>query len=893
MAETVFYNSRNLVGIGNVGIGTTNPTTTLHVKGNAIVDGNSSGYYTSIIPKSSGTINNVNITALNARTRTSNASATAAVSKWTSRASASDLIGWTSVCWAPELSLFVAVANNGGGSGNRVMTSPDGINWTAQAAATDSMQWQSVCWAPELSIFVAVAGGTTGNRVMTSSDGINWTAQAAATDLISWRSVCWAPELSLFVAVAGEAGVAGNRVMTSPNGTSWTARVAASDLMSWRSVCWAPELSLFVAVAATTVGTGNRVMTSPDGITWTARGPASDPTSWNSVCWAPELSLFVAVASGGSGNRVMMSPDGINWTSRASANDTLVWNSVCWAPELSLFAAVANSGSAGNRVMTSAIGMPNSNNVVKALTSQMVVLPSGNVGIGTTSPGQLLTVWGSGTTPPFHVQSATSPGSGYYGYARFTNPSGGYGGFLINHDTSYGSPAIGNASDPPFQVKVAGYNALTVMAYNNAVNSGGVGIGTASPGYPLVVNYTNSSGGLNETGIYINNTLKTNSAQLTLASGNVFSIIAQGSLGSPSNGFSIYNYSRSLAPFNISSAGNVGIGTASPSSLLHLGATLNNKIIALYDPTGTAAASATDFYGFGINAGILRYQTDSTSGAHVFYTGASERMRISGSGYVGIGTVTAHALLTFDSTSANKVICISGVAGTNPATATDFNGFGVNGTLNLRYQSVSSAGGGHVWYMGATEAMRLGVNAGNLCLGIGTASPTVQLELSTDGARKLTTTTWTTGSDQRIKTDIQSANLLTCYDTVKSIDLKYFKWNFPVESNVSVDDKHSLGFIAQDVRAVFPNAVFESNSHGFTDFLSLNTDQILKAMYGALRQTMADKEDLETKLQTAQNDIDLLESRLAAIEALIGTNTSADTEAASTGTRAEALLSQV
>jgi len=35
------------------------------------------------------------------------------------------------------------------------------------------------------------------------------------------------------------------------------------------------------------------------------------------------------------------------------------------------------------------------------------------------------------------------------------------------------------------------------------------------------------------------------------------------------------------------------------------------------------------------------------------------------------------------------------------------------------------------------------------------------------------------------------------------------------------------------------------------------------------------------------------ESRLAAIEALISTNTSADTEAASTGTRAEALLSQV
>jgi hypothetical protein len=304
-------------------------------------------------------------------------------------------------------------------------------------------------------------------------------------------------------------------------------------------------------------------------------------------------------------------------------------------------------------------------------------------------------------------------------------------------------------------------------------------------------------------------------------------------------------------------AGRVGIGTANPSSLLHLGATTNNKIIALWDNTGTAAASATDFYGFGINTGVLRYQTDSTSSAHVFYTGASERMRISGGGYVGIGTASPHALLTFNSSFANKVICISGIEGTNPLTATDFNGFGVNGSVNLRYQSLSAASGGHVWYMGPTEAMRLGVNAGNLCLGIGTADPAVQLHLSTDGARKLSTTTWTTGSDQRIKTDIQSANLLTCYDTVKSIDLKYFKWNFPVESNVSVDDKHSLGFIAQDVKAVFPNAVFESNSYGFTDFLSLNTDQILKAMYGALRQTMADKESLEKRLAA-------LESRLAA-----------------------------
>ena len=142
-------------------------------------------------------------------------------------------------------------------------------------------------------------------------------------------------------------------------------------------------------------------------------------------------------------------------------------------------------------------------------------------------------------------------------------------------------------------------------------------------------------------------------------------------------------------------------------------------------------------------------------------------------------------------------------------------------------------------------------------VGIGVTGPSYQLDLSTDGARKLTSTTWLTGSDQRIKTDIQSANLQMCYDTVKSIDLKYFKWNFPTDSNVVPDDKHSLGFIAQEVKTVFPNAVSESNSYGYSDFLSLNTDQILKAMYGALKQTMADKEALEQSLSS-------LEQRLAA-----------------------------
>jgi hypothetical protein len=134
-------------------------------------------------------------------------------------------------------------------------------------------------------------------------------------------------------------------------------------------------------------------------------------------------------------------------------------------------------------------------------------------------------------------------------------------------------------------------------------------------------------------------------------------------------------------------------------------------------------------------------------------------------------------------------------------------------------------------------------NLTNGFTGLGVAVPSYQLDLSTDGARKLTTTTWLTGSDSRIKTDVESANLQTCYETVKSLDLKYFKWNFP--AGIVPDDKHSLGFIAQEVKSVFPNAVSASNSYGYSDFLSLNVDQIKKALFGAVKHLAAKVEALE------------------------------------------------
>jgi Chaperone of endosialidase len=111
-------------------------------------------------------------------------------------------------------------------------------------------------------------------------------------------------------------------------------------------------------------------------------------------------------------------------------------------------------------------------------------------------------------------------------------------------------------------------------------------------------------------------------------------------------------------------------------------------------------------------------------------------------------------------------------------------------------------------------------------VGLGLPPTTQDLDLSTDLARKLTTSTWATGSDQRIKENIQTANLVRCAEIVDTLDLKYFEWKFNTE------DKHALGWIAQDVQNFFPKSVAFDG-----EYLMLNSDQLVKVLYGALKHT--------------------------------------------------------
>ena len=172
--------------------------------------------------------------------------------------------------------------------------------------------------------------------------------------------------------------------------------------------------------------------------------------------------------------------------------------------------------------------------------------------------------------------------------------------------------------------------------------------------------------------------------------------------------------------------------------------------------------------------------------------------------------------------------------------------------------------------------------------GIGAERPAYQLEVSTDSAAKPSTNTWTVSSDERLKEDIELADLDICYDVVKSIPLKRYKWRDDVYTVDEVADRRKLGWIAQDVEAVFPKAVsqipFQYNKvyeelqipaveeklddNGnvmvafqpartekrlisadiMEDCRNLNADQLYAAMFGAIQRLIGKVEALEAEI---------------------------------------------
>ncbi|MDO8715828.1 MAG: hypothetical protein Q7J73_03350, partial [Dehalococcoidales bacterium] len=273
----------------------------------------------------------------------------------------------------------------------------------------------------------------------------------------------------------------------------------------------------------------------------------------------------------------------------------------------------------------------------------MTLKSTGNVGIGTTSPATTLSVQGNGYFS----------GTGFFGGA------------------------------------ITGTSTLAITGTGDSYILGNVGIGTTTPGGKLEVYAANNVNGISlRTGA--SNAYGAFSIGRTSAEGylgiagntnNFFTGTAAGDLVLETVGAQKLLFAtNALARMTISSTGDVGVGTTTPAARLHVfgsayplaeferapGSSANKWVTNLLEATANSV-SISDGFGpvqaFGIKnsvgtqtslgyVGAVRDGADN-SGALVFDTYSTavdnERMRITSTGNVGIGTTSPSNLLQINS----------------------------------------------------------------------------------------------------------------------------------------------------------------------------------------------------------------------------------------------------
>jgi hypothetical protein len=160
-------------------------------------------------------------------------------------------------------------------------------------------------------------------------------------------------------------------------------------------------------------------------------------------------------------------------------------------------------------------------------------------------------------------------------------------------------------------------------------------------------------------------------------------------------------------------------------------------------------------------------------------------------------------------------------------------------TWGLQYQDLTDqfnflAGGSNVM------TVRLGTGS----VGIGTATPAYQLELSTNSAGKPVSSTWTISSDERLKTmDGSYEKGLT--DILKLNTIMYhYKEGNPLNLP---NDEQGYGFSAQEVQKIYPEAV-KADKDGY---LRIDFHPILVSYINAFKE----QQQIIDKQQKAIDDL--------------------------------------
>jgi hypothetical protein len=479
-------------------------------------------------------------------------------------------------------------------------------------------------------------------------------------------------------------------------------------------------------------------------------------------------------------------------------------------------------------------------------SERMRIDTSGNVGIGSSNPFEKLDVAGNvrirgtgeanmsvgGTTSQFvftatdsdyAVISATGTHLGTAivygaGVAVFDNATGALDVDGTVSATTF-RPAAGSVSAPAFSTSGdtntgVFFPAADTIAFAQGGNevmrmdfASRVGIGTTSPAHLFEVRspilcearigseFEGDSNGVAR--LFVHADTGSNSyPRLTIEADGDF----QTSTIKTTNSFPLLFGTNNTERIRITSSGNVGIGTSSPSTRLAVagGRTAlfpNNEAFALQLNNGTAS-----------NGPFL-----GSAGEDIFVvstSGGTERMRIDSSGNLLVGT-------------------------------TDSNIFSGDGIKLLNdtprrlsvVSSASTAGGGETYLMYSTGASAY------------------RFYVDWAGSIFATSIVISAISDERLKENIKDID--TGIDSIMALKPRRFDW----KDGKGQDKKNVAGFIAQEFETVFPECVGTTKAgQDGIEYKNINHETLIPTLVKAIQEQQALIENLTTRLTALEGN---------------------------------------
>ncbi len=532
-----------------------------------------------------------------------------------------------------------------------------------------------------------------------------------------------------------------------------------------------------------------------------------------------------------------------------------------------------------------------------AAVNAMTIDSSGNVGIGTSSPTTPLTVAGKGTfsgAGSFEALELITSDTNRV----FVTGNSSVSGDMWRLGTSTSNPNLNIdalQSNGEILLRTGGTNERMRID-----SSGNVGVGTTSPNQKLAVGGSASG---------------TVALQVTNSTaGTAFNDGMQMFINDTAGGLNMREayplqfYVNGSERMRITSGGDVGIGTSSPSTLLHLAST-GDAVLTIEADTDNVTETDNPQLRFVQDGGITTARIGFADGTNrmefvnevgdgiAFGTSDTERMRILGGGNVGIGTTSPDRLFEVEEASGDAYLRFR-ASDTGGGADTVFenlcadNGqnnyiyFGDLDDVNIGTIRYSHASDFMSFTVNASEAMRINPN-GDILFGTTTSPSAVgqncfmfepdvgRLFINAESTAVLLdlnqsyndTATRTVIRLRRRETQVGSitcSTTATAYNTSSDYRLKENvtdvtdgitrvkqleprRFNFIAEPDTTVD-----GFVAHEVSDIVPEAVFGEkdgvDEDGNPEYQGIDQSKLVPLLTAALQEAISKIESLETRV---------------------------------------------